>query len=305
MLRKVLRWAGATLGVLLMAVVLAGAGGYAVSDRILDRAYDLPPEALDVPTDSAGIERGRHLATAIAKCVECHGADLSGKVFIEAPGLGRLVAKNLTRGRGGVGDSLTDAQIEHVIRHGVRHDGKSLLFMPSEDWQSLGDADVAALIAYLRAVPPVDKVLPPSTIGPIGRALLVAGEITLPAEVIASRTPPGAAHAPAPPRAPTAEYGRYMANVGGCTGCHGPGLSGGKIPGAPPELRPAANLTPEGIGHWSEDDFRRALRTGVRPDGSPIDTLMPWRLTRDMDDDEIRALYAFLRTVPRRPYGQR
>jgi mono/diheme cytochrome c family protein len=134
MLRKALRRAGVTLGVLLMAVVLAGAGGYAASSRILDRTYALPSERLDVPTDAASIERGRHLATAIAKCVECHGADLAGKVFIDAPALGRLVAKNLTRGRGGVGDSLSDAQLEHVIRHGVRHDGKALLFMPSEDW---------------------------------------------------------------------------------------------------------------------------------------------------------------------------
>jgi mono/diheme cytochrome c family protein len=304
MLRRALRWAGIAAGVLLMAVLLAGAGGYAASSWRLGRSYTLPAESIAVATDAATLERGRHLVTAITKCVECHGENLGGKVFIEHAPLGRLVATNLTRGRGGVGDSLSDAQLEQVIRHGVRHDGKSLLFMPSQDYVALGDADVAAIIAYVRSVDPVDNVLPASYVGPLGRALLLANEIELPAERIASAAS-SAGHAPPPPAGPTAAYGRYIADVGGCTSCHGPNLSGGRIPGAPPDFKPAANLTPEGIGHWSEDDFRRALRSGTRPDGSPIDTTMPWRLTREMTDEEIAAVHAFLKSVPARPYGQR
>ena len=102
---------------------------------------------------------------------------------------------------------------------------------------------------------------------------------------------------------PTARYGAYLA--AGCTGCHGPGDSGGKIPGTPPDWKPAANITPAGIGHYTEADFIRALREGRRPNGAPIDSLMPWRLTREMTDVELRALYAYLRTVPARPYGNR
>ena len=93
--------------------------------------------------------------------------------------------------------------------------------------------------------------------------------------------------------------------MGGCTGCHGPTLSGGHIPGTPPSWKPASNLTPRGIGSWTEADFTRALREGVRPNGTPIDTLMPWRLTRQMSDDEIRGLYAFLKTVPAKEFGGR
>ncbi len=106
--------------------------------------------------------------------------------------------------------------------------------------------------------------------------------------------------------AATAEYGNYLADAGGCTGCHGAGLSGGKIPGTPPEWKPAANLTPSGaFAQWSEDDFKRALRTGRRPDGSPIDSIMPWKASAADDDDEIRAVYAYLKSVPARPYGNR
>jgi mono/diheme cytochrome c family protein len=103
----------------------------------------------------------------------------------------------------------------------------------------------------------------------------------------------------------SAEYGQYLARNAGCPSCHGPGLSGGKIPGTPPEWKPAANITPTGIGAWSLDDFKRALREGKRPNGTPIDSIMPWKASGHMTDDEIASVYAFLRTVPAREFGNR
>jgi mono/diheme cytochrome c family protein len=103
----------------------------------------------------------------------------------------------------------------------------------------------------------------------------------------------------------TPEYGHYLAITGGCTGCHGSGLSGGAIPGVPPDFPKARNISPTGIGSWSDEDFFRALREGKRPDGSTINPFMPWNDTKLMTDDEIRALLAYLRTVPPRPDGQR
>lgn len=101
-------------------------------------------------------------------------------------------------------------------------------------------------------------------------------------------------------------YGRYLA--AGCTGCHGLGYSGGPIPGAPPSFPPAANLTPDnasGLGRWSEADFLRALREGVRPDGSTINPVMPWKNFARMSDTELKALYLFLQQVPAQPRGNR
>ena len=301
MSRKWLRRAGLALASLLVLLVLAAGAGYGASARRLNRTYRAPAEALSIPTDSASLARGKHLATAIGKCVACHGDDLSGKIFIDDPALGRVTAANLTSGRGGIGGRVSALDLERAIRHGIRHDGRSVMIMPAEDWREMSDADVGALIAYIRQLEPVDKVLPSSTLGPVGRALLVGNVLPLlKAELAAEAT-----HPAAPEPGPTAEYGRYLANVGGCTGCHGVGLSGGRLPGTPPEFKPASNFTPAGIGRWTEADFVRALRTGTRPGGSPIDREMPWELTRLMTDEEMRALYLYLQTLPSRPYGNR
>ena len=92
---------------------------------------------------------------------------------------------------------------------------------------------------------------------------------------------------------------------GGCHECHGEHQSGGHIPATPSSFKNAANIIPAGIGHYAETDFFRALREGIRPGGVPIDTLMPFSATKQMSDDEIHALYAYLRTVPPREYGNR
>ena len=102
----------------------------------------------------------------------------------------------------------------------------------------------------------------------------------------------------------TPEYGYYLARLGGCIGCHGSNLAGQRVPGATPDIPPAANLTPSGIGHYSDADFIRALREGKRPDGSPINPFMPLTATKHLTDDEILAIRAYLRTVPAADGGE-
>jgi mono/diheme cytochrome c family protein len=164
----------------------------------------------------------------------------------------------------------------------------------------MADDELASIVSYIRTVPPVTNPLPTSRVGPLIRGLFLAGQVQLlPAEQI-DHTRAHVAHVEPEP---TAKYGEYLAI--GCTGCHGPGLSGGKIPGTPPEWKPAANITPAGIGRYSEDDFIRVLRTGVRPNGAKVDSIMPWRLTKEMTDVELKAIYAYLKTVPPKEYGNR
>jgi hypothetical protein len=70
----------------------------------------------------------------------------------------------------------------------------------------------------------------------------------------------------------------------------------------------ASNLTPDpttGIAHWTQDDFARALRQGVRPDGRAIDTFMPWPYFAGLTDDEVMALWLHVRSVPPRPFGNK
>ena len=301
-MKKLLRAAVWIVVSVVVIVVVAGSTLYVTTQRRIDRKWSVAGHSLTIPTDSLSLERGRRLATIISKCSGCHTADLGGGVFIDAPPVARLFSANLTRGKGGIGGQLTDLDWERAIRHGVKPDGTALLFMPAVEFQQMSDEDAAALIAYLKSVPPVDREVGRNSVGPIGRALFAKGDLPLlPAEMINH----AAAH-PAPvPMGATVEYGRYLANIGGCKGCHGDGLSGGRIPGSPPDWKPAANITPTGIGHYTEEDFFRALREGMRPGGVPIDTLMPWAFTKQMTDDEIRAVYTYLKTVPPKAFGNR
>ena len=286
-----------TLGLGLLAlIVLLVAVVYGVSEVRLRKTYDVAAATgLQVTKDPAQIARGQHLVTAVAKCSECHTADLGGQKFIDGGPFATVYASNLTAGRGGVLASYTDAQLEAAIRHGVRPNGRGIMVMPSDEYQGLSNEDVAAIIAYLRSLKPVDRELGTSRLGPIGRALYAAGQLPfIPAERIDhSVAPPSTA----PPAGPTLEYGRYLASVGGCRGCHGPNLAG--APNHEPDGPAAANITPAGgIGRWSEADFTRAIRTGTRPDGRKLDDSMPWRSMARHTDDELHAIWLYLQTVP-------
>src|SRR5687767_9362569 len=296
--RAILGWLGRVAMVLLGIVALGAAGVYGLSERKLRARFSIPEHTLAVSQDAASIARGEHVAT-VRGCVECHGAGFAGNTIVDQPMIGRVAGPNLTLG--GRGAELDVRDWERAVRHGVRRDGKPLLFMPSNEFTVLTDDDLSAVIAYARSVPPVRRTAPSSYAGPMLRLMYVAGKIELlPANEIDHRRE----HEARLVARPSASYGKYLAS--GCTGCHGDRFSGGRIPGAPPEWGPAANITPAGIGKWTATDFANALRTGRRPDGSAIDsTLMPIKLLRHMDDVELAALYAYLRTVPPREYGNR
>jgi cytochrome c553 len=295
---RVLKWIGIAL---VVVVVLFVGTVYALSSRALGEQHEVPPEApVAVPADSASIARGEHLVHAASACAECHGTDAGGSVMGDGGPFSPLAAPNLTTGKGSATTGFTPADWERAIRHGMRKDGTSLLIMPSEVFAHLSDADLGAIIAYLRQAPPVDREMPKSELSFLGRAL-VAFDV-MPALV--AETTPAVTHASSVTPDTTAVYGRYLADIGGCRGCHNPALSGGSVEG-PPGAPPASNITPTGIGHWTRDDFARALREGRRPDGSQIAEFMPWKVYAGMTDDEISALWAYLRSVPARDFAQR
>ena len=288
--------------VIVVLVLAATALVYGLSTyRMRQTVAVVDPSPL-IPTDSARIAHGQYLVRAIVKCADCHGPDLGGHLFIDGGPLGVINAPNLTSGAGGLGTVRADSDLVLAIRHAVGPGGRKLLFMPSEGWAGMADTDVSDIVAYLRTIPRVDRTMAASTLGPLGRALYVTGQLPLyEAEFIQhdqiSRQRPAAGV--------TTEYGRYVSNIGGCTGCHGPTLSGGHVPGTPPSFKPASNLTPEGIGHYTEADFFRAMREGKRPNGTALDPFMPVGATKYMTDEDTRAVLAFLRSVPSKPYGGR
>ena len=291
-----------TLFALVIVVLVLVAFVWARSTYLLHRTWHVDETALTLPTDPATIDSGRHLAITRG-CTDCHGEDMGGHVMMSVPAIGQMAGPNLTRGKGGVTAAFTVADWEHAIRHGFRPDGRGLLFMPADEMNGLTDADTADLIAWLRQVPAVDRPTQPTFVGPIGRVLFVFGKLPL---IAAQRIDQHATHLATIVPAPNADYGRYLAQS--CTGCHGAHLSGGAIPGMPPETPKASNLTPDpetGLGQWSKADFYRAVREGRRPDGSALDPFMPWKAIGTHNDTDLDALWAYLRTVPARPAGQR
>lgn len=297
-MRKAFKWTGIVVGSIVGLLLLALGIVYIVSSIKLNAAYAVTPETIPVPSDSATLAQGKHLVTAIAKCVDCHGERLEGKVFIDAFPLGTIITPNLTSGKGGIGSTYTDADWIRAIRYGVNREGKGLKIMPSDEYWHNSDVELGAIIAYVKSVPPVDNELEESSVGPLGRVLYVTGQLPLlPVESIDL----SAKRAEVPSAGATVEYGKHLATVSGCSGCHGANLSGGKIPGTPPDWPPAGNLTPHqsGLGSYSEADFFHALREGVKKNGERMDAqYMPWKATSLMKDEEIRALWAYLNTVP-------
>jgi mono/diheme cytochrome c family protein len=277
---------------------------YALSTLRLQRVHPVTVVVpRTIPADAAAVARGKHVAGAMGSCTLCHGQDLGGEMLSDDGPMGTLAAPNLTSGKGGLGATFTDADWVRGIRHGVHRDGTTLLIMPCEAFVHMNERDLGDLIAYLKQLPPVDREMPRVHLSPIGRTLLVLGKFSV---LIAEKTPRLPYPAVVEP-GPTAAYGRYLANFTGCHGCHGFGLSGGRVAG-PPDVPPASNLTPDpttGIAQWTQDDFARALRQGVRPDGRSIDTFMPWPYFAGLTDDEVTALWLHVRSVPPRPFGNK
>ncbi len=241
--------------------------------------------------------RGEHLVTAVAHCGYCHGLDLAGDIVVNDPNtFGVIVAPNLTAGAGGVGAQYTTEDWVRSIRHGVLPEGRSVILMPSVFFDEMSQQDLAAIVAYLQTIPPVDNVLPETKLGPMAYLLLGAGPLR--EGMSAPRIDHEAPFAEAPEEAATAAYGAYLAEIAQCTACHGAELAGGQVSRSAP-IGP--NLTPGGeLGGWTEADFAATLRTGSDPSGHQLDTFMPWQFFRNMTDVEVGALWAYLQSQPAR-----
>jgi mono/diheme cytochrome c family protein len=277
-----------------------------------DKTYAAPYPDLHASKDPAVIARGKYLVEGPAHCGDCHGAaeldaerhagmkvPLSGGHEWRLP-FGIVRAPNITSDpETGIG-RLTDGEIARVLRHGVAPSGRAVLpFMPFAD---LSDEDLTAVISYVRTFAPVKK--------PVVRMELNALGVAVTALMIEPHGPTASIQASVP-RGPTAEYGGYLANnVANCVKCHsvldmrtgervGPAFAGSEpVPGEGGRRFQAPNLTPHPtagwITSWKEEDFVARFKSGARTEGSP----MPWHSFARMSEDDLRALYRYLRTLP-------
>lgn len=297
--RSLARITGIVVGsVALLVAILAGAA-YVLSDRKQYRLVDVPVAAIDFGayTDPAG--RGRYLYETRG-CRECHGESGAGRVIVDDKKHGLYVrSPNITSGAGGAAKTYTDTDWVRLLRHGIKPSHEPAFVMPAEDSALLSDEDVAALAAYVRTLPPQNGERAEFRIPLMLRAMYVVGAFKDAAEKIDHSKPVARSVAVEA----TASYGKYVAAT--CTGCHGSGLAGGRIPGAPPSWPAAANLTPAPDSAMSRYpsvvEFRDMMRTGRRPDGSAISTVMPFSSLAKMSDVEVEAVFLFLKSLKPRP----
>jgi mono/diheme cytochrome c family protein len=252
------------------------------------------------------IERGDYLVNSIGACGSCHtplgpqGFDtahaLSGRV-VEDSAAFTAIAPNITPA--GRVSGWSDAELRRAIREGIRPDGSVIgPPMPFEVYKGLSDTDVASIVMYLRTVPAVQNdpgrssyhiPLPPAWGPPVTSVADIA-------------------------EGATAEYGAYLAGPAGhCIVCHTPlgpdgaamfetalGAGGNSFAG-PWGTSVSANLTPTGIGKLSDDELRRMITKGIKPDGTPLMPPMAFEFYDRMKADDVSAIIAYLRTLPPKP----
>ena len=271
---------------LLAVLCVAGMGVAVYGYSKVNRTYTNSAADVKVAGTAEQIARGEKFAPI---CADCHSSNrqlpLTGQNFgADGPPIGTLWAPNLTPAHF---KNWSDGEIIRAIREGMGKDGRSLLIMPSEVFHNLSDADVQAIVAYLRAQPAIEPDTPPKQFNVIGAIMAAA---LLPGDIF-THQPPITAPVIAPPAGPTAEYGRYLSTTVGCTSCHGAQFEGGQSgeEGAPP----APSLVAF-VKQHTEADFIKTIRTGVTPEGRTLSQYMPWGIYRNFSDDDLRALYAYI-----------
>ena len=293
-----IKWTSGAIAVLGLAAMGAAIVGQQMAERKRMRQISVPVTAVAYASGAQALARGRYLFESRG-CTECHGADGAGRSFVNDGKGTHIAGPNITPA--GVVANYQPVDWVRTIRHGVKPDGRPAMVMPSEDYNRFTDVDLAALVAYARSLAPVKGG---------GKAVV---ELPLPAWVMygfdvipdaAQRIDHGLPPAQTVATGVTVAHGAYVANM--CIGCHGDHLSGGKIPGGPPDWPAAANLTPGAgsamVRYKDEAQFVAMMRSGRRPDGTVIQ-VMPFESIGKMDDVDLPALYAYLKTIAPYPAG--
>ncbi|MES2149039.1 MAG: c-type cytochrome [Pseudomonadota bacterium] len=292
---------GLAAAALALLVVAIGVLGKQLGERKMARQIALQITPVPMLSDAAHVEQGRYLFNTRG-CAECHGANGAGKDVIR-DGAMLVVSPNLTPGANSATAAYRELDWVRTLRHGVKPGGTPLMIMPSEDYNRLTDDDLAALIAYVRQLPPLTGPHAVVQLPLPVQVLYGFGAIQDAAEKIDHALP---SSVPVTVGVSVA-HGAYVANT--CVGCHGSGLSGGKIPGGPPSWPAAANLTPGKdsamLRYATPELFMAMLRSGHRPDGSAISSVMPFASLGAMNDTDARALHAYLQTLAPREHGLR
>jgi mono/diheme cytochrome c family protein len=280
--KRFLKWTGFVVAGLAGLLLLGYAWAYFASERALAQSFkvvDDPP--LVIPTDAVSIAEGQRIAQ-LAGCQHCHGEKLAGALVDDLPPLVRLVASNASVAL----PSYSDAQLATLLRKGVKPDGQSVLFMPSEMFRHLGDQDLARLIAWLRTVPATAEGVQEKTqLYAVGRLLLAKGDLR-PAALAIQALPPAVTTFDA--RDPVS-HGRYLAR-NYCSECHGQNFEGFAPINSPPLAV---------VKGYSPEQFNRLMHDGVALGDRQLKLMGPTSVARfsRFTPQEVAAVHAYLQTL--------
>jgi mono/diheme cytochrome c family protein len=258
----------------------------------------------------ARLQRGKYLVDAVMGCLGCHSdADFSkagappiqsklgaGLRWADAE-LPWVIAPNITPDKETGAGTWTDDMFARAIREGIGHDGRALFpLMPYPNYKNMSDEDLASVIVYIRSLPPVRNELPKIKI-PFPLSFLIKG---IPQPITTPVAPPDQTTAIA--------RGTYLAKMGVCSDCHTPAergqpiagleFAGGTVFHEPNGMVASANITPDasGISYYDENLFLRAMREG-KVGARQLHASMPWWFYGQMTDDDLKSVFAFLRTL--------
>ncbi|MGE0405812.1 MAG: cytochrome c [Candidatus Korobacteraceae bacterium] len=306
-----MKWLKIVLGVVVLLV--AGAITFTIGWRpfigpqarpLTDRKFEATPERL---------ARGKYLTENVLDCFACHSqrdwtkhdapliaeGEGGGQAPFALAGLpGKVFPPNISPDKETGAGNWTDDQLARAIREGIGHDGRALFpMMPYENYRHLPDEDLASVIVYLRSLKPVHHVVPKT-------------ELIFPVKYLIRSAPHPITEPVAPPDLSTqVKRGEFLVRIAGCRDCHTPTANGQPLPGmdlaggwvmqGPWGTVKSANITPDpsGISYYDENLFLDVMHTGYVK-ARKLSQIMPWWVHRGMTDEDLKAMFAYLRTVP-------
>jgi cytochrome c553 len=283
--RRVVKWIGISIGGIVGFALLGTTIVYMVIGIDLSKSFEVPVTEVAVPIEYASTAEGQRLARTRGCLNGCHGDTVTGDVFFEMPDGTVLVAPDLAT----AAKKYSAAELERIIRHGVRPDGTSVLLpMPSEMFYNLSDEDVGLIIGFLQSQTSREEPLPQTYFGPLGRLMLLLFKQDMGTILAAESINHDLVRLDASPGDPE-EYGKYIAMTS-CTECHGPELRGW-----PDDNVPSLAI----VAAYSLEDFTTLLRSGEPIGGRELDLMAEVAIRRfsNFTDSEIAALHAYLRTL--------
>lgn len=275
-MKRILKWLGIGIGSVAALALCAAAYLFIASQRVVARTYDVPLSTFNAPSDAQSVRKGERLAT-IHGCNNCHGKNLTGTDMFDKPGIAHITAPNLTA----LVKDYTDAELERLIRHGIKSDGRSTWIMPSSMYAHLTDEDLGAITAYVRNFPQTEGIERKTQLRLLGRIGILTGQFEPQAARIESlpKTPP-------PSPSDPLSQGRYLVMTA-CTECHGVNLQGWPFLGSP-SLVAAAAYSPQKFAHL----MRTGLGLGDRNLG--LMTEVGKERFSSFTDDEVTAILVYL-----------